>query len=134
MNTANLRSRHNAAAAAKDLQEQTAATASLPTMKPLNRDLFGASTALTALIINDYTVLAGTQGYFHHRKIDRMLGVAAQRRLPIIMYTEGSGGRPGDTDVLISGGGLNVPTFHRWCALAGQGATDSRQPWLLFCR
>jgi len=104
----------------EDLQEQTAGDGVITATGLVNRDLFGASTALTALIINDYTVLAGTQGYFHHRKIDRMLGVAAQRRLPIIMYTEGGGGRPGDTDVLISGGGLNVPTFHRWCALAGQ--------------
>jgi acetyl-CoA carboxylase carboxyltransferase component len=36
------------------------------------------------------------------------------------MYTEGGGGRPGDTDVLVSMAGLNVPTFHRWAALAGR--------------
>lgn len=63
----------------------------------------------TAIIVNDYSVLAGTQGFFHHKKIDRLLGLAAKRRLPIIMYTEGGGGRPGDTDVLIAMGGLNVP-------------------------
>ena len=74
----------------------------------------------TAIIVNDYSVLAGTQGFFHHKKIDRLLGLAAKRRLPIIMYTEGGGGRPGDADVLIAMGGLNVPTFHRWASLAGQ--------------
>ena len=64
--------------------------------------------------------MAGTQGYFHHRKIDRLLEIAEQDNLPIVMYTEGGGGRPGDTDVLVSMAGLNVPTFHRWAALAGR--------------
>jgi acetyl-CoA carboxylase carboxyltransferase component len=64
-------------------------------------------------------VLAGTQGYFHHRKIDRLLALAAQDRLPVIMFTEGGGGRPGDTDVLVLMAGLNVPTFHQWAALSG---------------
>jgi len=64
-------------------------------------------------------VLAGTQGYFHHRKIDRLLSLAKEDNLPIVMFTEGGGGRPGDTDVLVSMAGLNVPTFHRWAALTG---------------
>lgn len=104
----------------EDLQENTAGDGVITGTGPVNQGLFGATTAQTALIINDYAVLAGTQGYFHHRKIDRMLGLAAKRQLPVIMYTEGGGGRPGDTDVLVSGGGLNVPTFHRWCALTGK--------------
>ena len=104
----------------EELIQQTSGDGVITATGPVNQDLFGARAALTALVINDYTVLAGTQGYFHHRKIDRMLGIAAQRQLPVIMYTEGGGGRPGDTDVLVSAGGLNVPTFHRWSALAGQ--------------
>ncbi len=104
----------------EELQQQTPADGVITTVAPVNRHLFEPSLARTALIINDYTVLAGTQGYFHHQKIDRLLGIAKKQDLPIIMYTEGGGGRPGDTDVLVSGGGLNVPTFHRWCALAGQ--------------
>lgn len=103
-----------------ELQRQTAADGVITAIGPVNGSQFQTTAAQTALIVNDYTVLAGTQGYFHHRKIDRLLGVAGQQQLPIIMYTEGGGGRPGDTDVLISGGGLNVPTFHRWCALTGK--------------
>ena len=46
----------------------------------------------------DYTVLAGTQGYLNHRKKDRLFSVVADLRLPIVFFTEGGGGRPGDTD------------------------------------
>ena len=99
---------------------ETAADAVITAIGPVNGDLFTSANSQTALIINDYTVLAGTQGYFHHRKIDRLLGLAAEGGLPVLMYTEGGGGRPGDTDVLVSMAGLNVPTFHRWAALAGK--------------
>ena len=102
------------------LYAETAADAVITAVGPVNGAIFGAEQSQTALIINDYSVLAGTQGYFHHRKIDRMLDVAERDRLPIVMYTEGGGGRPGDTDVLVSMAGLNVPTFHRWAALAGR--------------
>ena len=102
------------------LYAETAADAVITAVGPVNGAIFGAEQSQTALIINDYSVLAGTQGYFHHRKIDRMLDVAERDSLPIVMYTEGGGGRPGDTDVLVSMAGLNVPTFHRWAALAGR--------------
>ncbi len=101
------------------LYADTAADAVITAVGPVNAQLFPAGDSQTALIINDYTVLAGTQGYFHHRKIDRLLELAQQDKLPIVMFTEGGGGRPGDTDVLVSMAGLNVPTFHRWAALAG---------------
>ncbi len=71
-----------------------------------------------AVLVYDYTVLAGTQGRTNHRKTDRLLEVAAQRRLPVVLVAEGGGGRPGDTD----GGGfsrLDVPTFTTMARLAG---------------
>jgi acetyl-CoA carboxylase carboxyltransferase component len=46
----------------------------------------------------DYTVLAGTQGFQNHRKKDRMFELAERLRLPVVFFTEGGGGRPGDTD------------------------------------
>jgi len=101
------------------LYADTAADAVITAVGAVNADLFTEPHNQTALIINDYAVLAGTQGYFHHRKIDRLLELAAQDTLPVVMFTEGGGGRPGDTDVLVSMAGLNVPTFHRWAALAG---------------
>ncbi len=64
-------------------------------------------------------VLAGTQGYFQHKKVDRILDQARRSQLPVVMYTEGGGGRPGDTDVNTQIAGLDVPSFTRWAALSG---------------
>jgi acetyl-CoA carboxylase carboxyltransferase component len=58
------------------LYAETAADAVITAIGSVNSDLFPATQCQTALIINDYTVLAGTQGYFHHRKIDRLLDLA----------------------------------------------------------
>lgn len=69
------------------------------------------------VIVNDYSVLAATQGYFHHKKLDRALTLAQQQQLPVVMFTEGGGGRPGDTDVLTQFAGLNVPSFAQWASL-----------------
>ena len=102
-----------------ELQLETSGDGVLTVIGCVNGHLFDADRAQTALIINDYSVLAGTQGFFHHRKIDRILSLAKRDSLPVIMLTEGGGGRPGDTDVLTSAGGLNVPTFHAWAALSG---------------
>ncbi len=74
----------------------------------------------TAIVINDYSVLAGTQGYFHHMKIDRILEVAEQRKIPVIMFTEGGGGRPGDTDVTTVNSGLQCTSFGTWAGLSGK--------------
>src|SRR5690606_40115976 len=46
----------------------------------------------------DYTVLAGTQGRNNHRKTDRLLELAARRRVPLVLFAEGGGGRPGAVD------------------------------------
>jgi acetyl/propionyl-CoA carboxylase alpha subunit/acetyl-CoA carboxylase carboxyltransferase component len=46
----------------------------------------------------DYTVLAGTQGMRGHLKKDRLFELAEARRLPVVLFAEGGGGRPGDVD------------------------------------
>ena len=74
----------------------------------------------TVFIINDYSVLAGTQGFFHHQKLDRILAIAKEQTLPVIMYTEGGGGRPGDTDVTIVNSGLQCASFGSWAGLSGR--------------
>ncbi|MEO1370490.1 MAG: carboxyl transferase domain-containing protein, partial [Acidobacteriota bacterium] len=103
-----------------ELRSQTPADGVITGLGTVNADLVGVERAQAAVVINDYTVLAGTQGYFHHRKIDRLLQVAARRSLPVVMYAEGGGGRPGDVDVLVGNSGLNVPTFAAWAALGGR--------------
>ena len=83
----------------------------------VNSQRFPTADTQIALAINDYSVLAATQGYFHHKKLDRIIAVAAQNKLPMIMYTEGGGGRPGDTDVQVNITGLDVTTFSAWASL-----------------
>jgi acetyl-CoA carboxylase carboxyltransferase component len=67
----------------------------------------------------DYTVFAGTQGIVGHRKLDRALGLASQWRLPVVLFAEGGGGRPNDTDVQTVSG-LDTPTFLAFAALSGK--------------
>jgi len=67
----------------------------------------------------DYTVLAGTQGLRNHQKQDRMLKLAHQWRLPVVLFAEGGGGRPGDTDMPIIAA-LNNHTFSQFAALSGK--------------
>ena len=74
--------------------------------------------ARTAILAYDYTVLAGTQGIRNHRKTDRLLELAERHRLPVVLFAEGGGGRPGDTDSseLFH---LIVPSFHTFARLSG---------------
>jgi acetyl-CoA carboxylase carboxyltransferase component len=67
----------------------------------------------------DATVLAGTQGMRNHQKTDRMLGLALQNKLPVVLFAEGGGGRPGDVDMPIVAG-LHVGTFASFARLNGQ--------------
>ena len=67
----------------------------------------------------DFTVLAGTQGMRNHQKTDRMLGIALQNKLPVVLFAEGGGGRPGDVDVAIVAG-LNLATFASFARLNGR--------------
>src|ERR1700689_4007381 len=63
--------------------------------------------------------MAGTQGVLNHRKTDRLLELAARERLPVVMFAEGGGGRPGDTDTTAVAQ-LEVPTFRLAAQLSGQ--------------
>jgi acetyl-CoA carboxylase carboxyltransferase component len=72
-----------------------------------------------AVMAYDYTVLAGTQGVFNHKKSDRLLALCAERRLPLVLFAEGGGGRPGDVDWL-GVAGLDCTTFARLAALSGR--------------
>lgn len=102
-----------------ELRADTPADGVITGTATINAREFGAAAAKAAVIINDFTVLAGTQGYFHHKKLDRMLQVAAKQELPVVMFTEGGGGRPGDVDVTTEATGLTVPSFATWAALSG---------------
>jgi acetyl/propionyl-CoA carboxylase alpha subunit/acetyl-CoA carboxylase carboxyltransferase component len=72
-----------------------------------------------AVMSYDYSVLAGTQGFMNHRKTDRLLELAGRERLPLVMFAEGGGGRPGDTDTTAVAS-LDVPTFRLTAGLSGR--------------
>ena len=66
----------------------------------------------------DYTVLAGTQGALGHRKKDRLFELIERLRLPTVLYAEGGGGRPGDTDYPVVSA-LDTRAFALWAKLSG---------------
>ena len=70
-----------------------------------------------AVLAYDATVLAGTQGAHNHLKHDRLFDLAERQRLPVVLFAEGGGGRPGDTDIPTVAG-LQVPTFHSFARLS----------------
>ncbi|HWE70251.1 MAG TPA: carboxyl transferase domain-containing protein, partial [Acidimicrobiales bacterium] len=83
----------------------------------INGDQFGDAAACAALSY-DYTVLAGTQGQQNHRKKDRMFEVIERLRLPVVLFAEGGGGRPGDTDYSVITG-LDCMAFALFGGLSG---------------
>jgi acetyl-CoA carboxylase carboxyltransferase component len=71
-----------------------------------------------AVLSYDYTVLAGTQGQMNHRKKDRLLALVERLRLPVVLFAEGGGGRPGDTDMAVVTG-LDTEAFALFGRLSG---------------
>ncbi len=84
----------------------------------VNGDVFTGRAAQCIAVSYDYTVLAGTQGTQNHRKKDRLFEVAEQLRLPVVFFTEGGGGRPGDTDAP-GVSGLDCLAFQWFAQLSG---------------
>ena len=102
---------------ADELKLKSAADGVLTGLATINSGQHGEKASQVAVIINDYTAMAGTQGFFHHKKIDRLIEIAKKSELPVVMYTEGGGGRPGDIDVKTQIAGLDVSTFSSWAGL-----------------
>ena len=102
-----------------DLIANTPADGMITGVGNINARQFGAQKSRCVVMAYDYTVLAGTQGMRNHHKTDRMLRVAHQLGLPVVLFAEGGGGRPGDTDMPIVAG-LNNHTFSQFAALSGK--------------
>jgi acetyl/propionyl-CoA carboxylase alpha subunit/acetyl-CoA carboxylase carboxyltransferase component len=100
----------------EDLMERTPADGLIAGIGRVNGHLFDK--AQCAVLSYDYTVLAGTQGFHNHRKKDRMFELAERLRLPVVFFTEGGGGRPGDTDAP-GVAGLDCMAFYLFGKLSG---------------
>ena len=104
---------------AEDLIKNTPADGMVTGVGSINQALFGPERSRVVVMAYDATVLAGTQGMRNHQKTDRMLGLALQQKLPLVLFAEGGGGRPGDVDMPIVAG-LHVATFASFARLNGQ--------------
>ncbi len=102
----------------EDLIEKTPADGLITGIGRVNGSLFGPEKSRVAVAHYDYTVLAGTQGKTNHHKKDRLFEIVEEQRLPLVFFTEGGGGRPGDVDVQ-SVAGLNTMAFHIFGRLSG---------------
>tara|TARA_B100000029_G_scaffold7558_1_gene7971 strand:+ start:29 stop:3394 length:3366 start_codon:yes stop_codon:yes gene_type:complete len=102
----------------EDLIKNTTGDGMVCGLGHVNGDLFPEEDSRVMAMSYDYMVLAGTQGKQNHAKKDRMFEIAEQNRLPTILFAEGGGGRPGDTDT--SGvAGLDCFAFTYFAQLSG---------------
>ncbi|WP_439134110.1 carboxyl transferase domain-containing protein [Pseudomaricurvus sp.] len=85
----------------------------------INGDQFSEDKSRCLVMSYDYTVFAGTQGVMNHKKTDRMFRLANQQKMPLVFFTEGGGGRPGDTDYPVVAG-LDLDTWSSLATLSGQ--------------
>ncbi len=102
-----------------ELIERTPADGMIAGIGRVNGALFGEERTQCVVTSYDYTVLAGTQGTMNHLKKDRMFELAEQRGLPVVLFSEGGGGRPGDTDHAIVAG-LDCRAFQYFARLSGK--------------
>ena len=102
----------------EELIEKTPADGLVGGVGSVNGDLFDGPASQAVVMSYDYTVLAGTQGNQNHRKKDRLFEIAARQRLPVVLLSEGGGGRPGDTDGL-GVAGLDCLAFRLFGELSG---------------
>ena len=101
-----------------DLVARTPADGFVAGLARVNGERVGEQAAACAVAGYDYTVLAGTQGMAGHLKKDRLFDVVERLRLPVVLFAEGGGGRPSDTDWPVVSG-LTTQAFRWWAGLSG---------------
>lgn len=103
-----------------DLIKNTPADGLVAGLGNINSQYFGKEKAQCMVLSYDYTVLAGTQGIFNHKKTDRIFELAERWQIPIVFFVEGGGGRPGDVDIMpLTVGSLDIMTFSQFAKMSG---------------
>lgn len=100
------------------LRKTTPADGLVAGIGAVNGHLFDPEHSRAMVVAYDYTVLAGTQGGRNHYKQDRMFSLARRMKLPVILFGEGGGGRPGD-DSTGPGVAFDTHTFTQYAQLSG---------------
>ena len=88
----------------------------------VNGHVFDENRSRCVLMSYDYSVLAGSQGGMNHKMMDRMFQTADKLNSPLVLFTEGGGGRAGGgsrnarpgrggSPQISGGGGLNTPSW-----------------------
>ena len=104
----------------EELRRATPADGLVAGLGTINAAAFGPQRASAMIVSYDYTVLAGTQGIMNHKKQDRIYELAATLRRPLVLFAEGGGGRPGDTDnEHMAVASLDTTTFNLFAKLSG---------------
>jgi acetyl-CoA carboxylase carboxyltransferase component len=81
------------------------------------------------LMSYDYTVQGGSQSPRNFEKMDRMLTLAREHRLPVVIWSEGGGVRAQEMDL---GGRSGTPTFATLASLSGWVPTVTILPGRAF--
>jgi acetyl-CoA carboxylase carboxyltransferase component len=102
----------------EELIERTPADGLVAGVGRVNGATFDERSSSCAVLSYDYTVMAGTQGAQNHRKKDRLFELVRRLRVPVVLFAEGGGGRPGDTDYAVITG-LDTMAFAEFGALSG---------------
>ena len=102
----------------EDLIKNTTGDGMVCGLGHVNGNLFKEDNSRVMAMSYDYMVLAGTQGKMNHAKKDRMFEIAEKNKLPTVLFAEGGGGRPGDTDAL-GVAGLDCLAFTYFAQLSG---------------
>lgn len=100
----------------EDLRTRSPADGIIVGVGQVNEDQFGDPESRVVVLCYDYTVFAGTQGVHNHWKTDKGIDLADDGKMPVILFAEGGGGRPGDDDY---GGFVGMDTFHHFMKLSG---------------
>lgn len=103
----------------EDLIVNTPADGIVTGIGNINGAQFGYERSLSAVMAYDATVLAGTQGKRNHIKTDRLVERARRDEMPLVLFAEGGGGRPGDVDFPFVSG-LYQPSFAALAELSGE--------------
>ncbi len=103
----------------EELIEKTPGDGMVGGIGSVNGDEFGEDDSQCVVVTYDYMVMAGTQGFQNHRKKDRLFEIADDLKLPVVLFAEGGGGRPGDTDG-VTVAGLDCMAFALFAKLSGE--------------
>ena len=102
----------------EELRKTSPADGFIYGLASINGDLFGREHSRCMVASYDYSVHAGTQGFFGHKKHDRMFQLAETARRPVVIFTEGGGGRPTEPNN-VGGANLASGTFFSFARLSG---------------